>query len=127
MKIDLLPSSVKSLLRSRRAKSAKTRRPASIPIQAHPWLLGSIVTVLLSVLVGVFIIAADAYRRYRSDSAAYLLLGVLVVIWGIILPLFWSNQIGLSFDWHGVRIGRTRQPPAKPTKDQKSVGSDEKE
>lgn len=89
-------------------KSARKRasaRTPSVPILRYTWLLTIAVIVVLLLLIGVFLIAADSYRRLHTDSAAWLLFAVLGVILGVVVPLFWGSQIGLVFDLRGLRVG----------------------
>lgn len=86
------------------SKRSPARTP-SVPILGYTWLLTIAVIVVLLLLIGVFLIAADSYRRLHTDSAAWLLFAVLGVILGVVVPLFWGSQIGLAFDLRGLRVG----------------------
>jgi len=80
-----------------------------MPILGMTWLLWVVVLTILSILTCISIVAGQSFIKTGSNNSTYILISVVAVCAIVVVPLFWSNKVNISFGLKGVHMEKQKE------------------
>lgn len=80
-----------------------------MPILRMTWLLWVVVLTMLLLLVCISIVAGHSFIKTGSNNSTYILIAIVMVVAIVLVPLFWSNKINVSFSLKGVHMEKQKE------------------
>lgn len=99
---------MRALQQTPRTNKKPRTNGAQMPILRMTWLLWVVVLTMLLLLTCISVVAGQSFVKTGSNNSTYILIAVVAVCSVVLVPLFWSNKINISFGPKGVHVEKQK-------------------